>query len=103
VRADVSASIGGPLLALLHTVGYHGVFQAVFVPAGRRRLLVDFKPSFFGSLAFDVAGGLPLPLLAYLDAIGDDAARAALLAGAGVWRPTVAPVSRHGAALGPER
>jgi D-aspartate ligase len=34
-------------------------------------VLIDFNPRFYNQMAFDIARGLPLPLLAYYDAIGD--------------------------------
>jgi D-aspartate ligase len=38
---------------------------------GERQLLIDMNPRFYNQLAFDVARGLPLPLLAYRAAMGD--------------------------------
>jgi hypothetical protein len=70
------------LRALCRRVGYHGVFEAEFVERGGRRLLIDFNPRFFGQMAFDVARGLDLPRLAYLEAIGDRAALRAAVEGA---------------------
>ena len=94
-HAEVDVRVASRLLALLRTVGYHGVFEAEFLAAGERLLLAGLKPRFFGHMAFDVARGLPLPQLAYLDAVGDDVARAALLSGAAAWRSAGAPVYRH--------
>jgi predicted ATP-grasp superfamily ATP-dependent carboligase len=52
-------------------LGYFGVFEAEFIAAGERRLLIDFNPRLYSQLAFDVDRGMPLPLLAYLAATGD--------------------------------
>lgn len=68
------------LLALFRKVGYHGVFEVEYLEAGDRRLLIDANPRFYGEMAFEVARGAPLPLLSYLDAIGDRPALAAAMA-----------------------
>lgn len=68
--------------ALCRRVGYQGVFEVEFVDAGSRRVLIDFNPRFYGQLAFDVARGMPLPRLAYADALDDHATLAALADGA---------------------
>jgi hypothetical protein len=46
------------------------VFEAEFVPHRGRHLLIDFNPRFYSQMAFDIARGLPLPLLAYEAACG---------------------------------
>jgi D-aspartate ligase len=62
------------LTALSQLVGYHGVFEAEFIEAGGRFLLIDFNPRFYSQMAFEVGRGLPLPLLAYEAALGRDGA-----------------------------
>jgi hypothetical protein len=39
-----------------------------------RDVLIDFNPRFYNQMGFDVARGLALPLLAYHDAVRDQAA-----------------------------
>lgn len=55
---------------LISRVGFNGTFEAEFVQDGDRKLLIDFNPRFYSQMGFDVARGLPLPLMAYEDAIG---------------------------------
>jgi D-aspartate ligase len=59
------------LAALCKKAGYFGVFEAEFIPIGSRRLLIDFNPRYYNQMAFEIARGLPLPMLAYLGAFGD--------------------------------
>jgi predicted ATP-grasp superfamily ATP-dependent carboligase len=70
---------------LCRRTGYRGVFEAEFVEVDGRSLLIDFNPRFYSQMAFDVDRGMPLPLLAYADALGDregfDALAAAAHAG----------------------
>jgi D-aspartate ligase len=54
---------------LAERVGFAGVFEAEFVRTEGRDVLIDYNPRFYNQLAFDVARGLPLPLLAYADAL----------------------------------
>ncbi len=81
-EAPVREELVAPLLAMFRRVGYHGVFEVEYLEAGERRLLIDANPRFYGEMAFEVARGLPLPLLSYLDAVGDQPALAEALAGA---------------------
>ena len=48
-----------------------GMFEAEFIRKGEERLLIDFNPRFYGQMGFEIARGLPSPLLAYLAAVGD--------------------------------
>ena len=58
------------IVALCHRVGYHGVFEAEFIDGTGTPLLIDFNPRFYGQMAFDIARGLPQPLLVYDVAVG---------------------------------
>ena len=75
LRTDLLEALG----RLIASVGFNGTFEAEFVQDGERSLLIDFNPRFYSQMGFDVARGLPLPLMAYEDAIGrsliDDAER----------------------------
>jgi len=79
-EAPVRQDLVEPLLALFRKVGYRGVFEVEYLEAGEQRLLIDANPRFYGEMAFEVARGAPLPLLSYLDAIGDRPALAAAMA-----------------------
>jgi predicted ATP-grasp superfamily ATP-dependent carboligase len=69
--ATVDEDIAERVLSMCRNVGYRGVFEIELLEAGTRRMLIDFNPRFFGQMAFDVARGTDLPLLAYLLAVGD--------------------------------
>lgn len=55
---------------LVTEVGFSGTFEAEFLQDGKRHLLIDFNPRFYSQMGFEIARGLPLPLMAYEDAIG---------------------------------
>jgi D-aspartate ligase len=76
-EAPVDETLVRKLSALCKRVGFRGVFEVEFIDDGARRLLIDFNPRFYSQLAFDIDRGMPLPLLAYYDAIGDTAQLAA--------------------------
>ena len=61
------------IAGLCREIGYFGVFEAEFIRVGDRALLIDFNPRYYNQMAFEIARGLPLPLLAYAAAIGDRA------------------------------
>jgi predicted ATP-grasp superfamily ATP-dependent carboligase len=62
--------------ALCRSVGYFGVFQMEFLRVDGVSMLIDVNPRYYHYMAFDIARGMPLPLLAHLAASGDDAALA---------------------------
>lgn len=61
---------------LVQRVGFSGVFEAEFVKQDDRSVLIDFNPRFYNQMGFDVARGLPLPLLAYFGALPRERAQA---------------------------
>jgi predicted ATP-grasp superfamily ATP-dependent carboligase len=69
-EAEVHAALAAKLRTLCLQVGYYGAFEAEFVEEGGRSLLIDFNPRFYGQMAFDIARGLPLPLLVHHAALG---------------------------------
>ncbi len=73
VGAPVPPNVAERTARMLEALGYFGVFEIELVRAGGRQLLIDLNPRFYNQLAFDVARGLPLPLLAYHAALGDEA------------------------------
>lgn len=60
--------------------GYHGVFEAEFIEAGGRFLLIDFNPRFYSQMAFECARDLPLPRIVYEAALGRDDALSSTVA-----------------------
>jgi D-aspartate ligase len=62
------------VIRICRAIGYRGVFEVEFIRDGDRRLLIDFNPRFYGQMAFDIARGMPLALLAWQAACGDRAA-----------------------------
>ena len=77
--APVDAALAAGVEKLFDRVGYFGVFEAEFIRADGKSLLIDLNARFYGQLAFDIARGLPLPQLAYAGAVGDDAEIARLV------------------------
>jgi D-aspartate ligase len=69
-EAPVSADLAAGLQRLVSRVGFSGVFEAEFIDAPEHSVLIDFNPRFYNQMRFDIERGLPLPLLAYFDAIG---------------------------------
>jgi predicted ATP-grasp superfamily ATP-dependent carboligase len=58
--SDLESRVAG----LLHEIGWSGLFQAQFLGApDGRRLLIDFNPRAYGSLALAVRAGANLPAL----------------------------------------
>jgi D-aspartate ligase len=70
-EADVLADVAAGLERMVRRLRFSGVFEAEFILTKNHRLLIDFNPRFYNQMAFDIARGLPLPLLAYYDALGD--------------------------------
>jgi predicted ATP-grasp superfamily ATP-dependent carboligase len=71
-EAPLDTSLCSGLERLAQRVGFGGVFEAEFVRVPGRDVLIDFNPRFYNQMAFDIARGLPLPLLSYHDALRDD-------------------------------
>lgn len=68
-EAELDEELVGGLLRLARRVGFNGVFEAEFIREPGRSVLIDFNPRFYNQMAFDIDRGLPLPLLAYDDAL----------------------------------
>ena len=56
---------------LCRAVGYFGIFEIEFIRFDGRWVAIDFNPRFYNQMAMDIRRGMPLPLLACLDASGD--------------------------------
>lgn len=91
-EAPILADRVAGLERLVARLPFNGVFEAEFIETASHAMLIDFNPRFYNQMAFDIARGLPLPVLAYLDALGEDAALEALLARAAVAPPLVGRV-----------
>jgi D-aspartate ligase len=83
------------LSRLCRAVGYFGAFEAEFIVSGDRRLLIDFNPRFYSQMAFDIARGLPIPLLVYYAARNDAPGLADAIARARTWRGSGTEVYCH--------
>ncbi len=69
--APVLPQLAAGLARLVARVGFSGVFEAEFIETRHGAVLIDFNPRFYNQMAFDIARGVPLPLLAYYAALGD--------------------------------
>jgi D-aspartate ligase len=58
---------------LCRELGYFGVFEVEFLRYDGHWAVIDFNPRMFSQVGMDIRRGMPLPLLACLDAIGDSA------------------------------
>lgn len=77
-EAPLAPALVEGVAALCRRTGYRGVFEAEFVELEGRSVLIDFNPRFYSQMAFDIDRGMPLPLFAYADALGDRAGLDAL-------------------------
>jgi len=59
---------------LCQELGYFGVFEVEFLRFNGSWAVIDFNPRFFNQMAMDICRGMPLPLLACLDAAGEKTA-----------------------------
>lgn len=55
---------------LCRKLNYFGVFEIEFIRSGGRSAMIDFNPRFYNQIGLDISRGMPLPLLAFLDATG---------------------------------
>jgi len=83
------------LSALCKKVGYHGTFESEFIADGDKRLLIDFNPRFYSQMGFDIARGVPLPMLVWHAARGEERELSAALASARAWKATGGEVYCH--------
>ena len=59
---------------LCQVLGYFGIFEVEFISFDGQWAVIDFNPRFFNQMGMDIHRGMPLPLLACLDASGESAA-----------------------------
>jgi D-aspartate ligase len=55
---------------LCRELNYFGVFEAEFILFNGHWAMIDFNPRFYNQTGLDIRRGMPLPLLAFLDASG---------------------------------
>lgn len=65
------ASLSNSVRRLCAELGYFGMFEVEFLRFNGDWAVIDFNPRLFNQVALDIGRGMPLPLLAYLDAVGD--------------------------------
>jgi predicted ATP-grasp superfamily ATP-dependent carboligase len=83
------------LSALCKKIGYHGTFESEFIVDGDRRLLIDFNPRFYSQMGFDIARGVPLPMMVWHAARGERQELDEELARARAWKPAGTEVYCH--------
>jgi D-aspartate ligase len=57
---------------LCRQLGYFGIFEVEFLMFNGFWAVIDFNPRIFNQVAMDIGRGMPLPLLACLDAMGEE-------------------------------
>ena len=75
------------IAALSKHLGYFGCFESEFIVDGDRRLLIDFNPRFYSQMGFDIARGLPLPMLVWHAARGEEKEFGRVMERAKAWKP----------------
>ena len=68
--AKLDPALADGVMRLCREVGYFGIFEIEMIESDGRFLLIDFNPRPYSQMAFEIARGVPLPYLAYLDATG---------------------------------
>jgi predicted ATP-grasp superfamily ATP-dependent carboligase len=71
-----------PIRKLCVELEYFGIFEAEFVHDNGHWAVIDFNPRLFNQIALDIHRGMPLPLLACLDAANERIALAEAVASA---------------------
>ena len=70
-EAPLLPELQSGLQRLLERVGFSGTFEVEFLEDEGGHSLIDFNPRIYNQMGFEVSRGLPLPVLAYRDAIGE--------------------------------
>ncbi|SHG98934.1 ATP-grasp domain-containing protein [Bradyrhizobium erythrophlei] len=68
-----SPALSDAVRRLCRTLGYFGIFEVEFLWFDGRWAVIDFNPRLFNQIGMDIRRGMPLPLLACLDAAGETA------------------------------
>lgn len=72
---------------LCRELDYFGIFEVEFLHTNGTWAVIDFNPRTFNQIGMDIRRGMPLPLLAFLDAAGEGEALSAAVAAAQVAPP----------------
>jgi predicted ATP-grasp superfamily ATP-dependent carboligase len=67
-------SLSRAAYALCRELDYFGLFEIEFLSFGGRWPVIDFNPRLYNQIGLDIGRGMPLPLLACFDALGDEEA-----------------------------
>ena len=68
------AVLSNAVRRLCDALGYFGIFEVEFLRLDGTWAAIDFNPRLYHQIGLDIRRGMPLPLLACLDAAGEDAA-----------------------------
>ena len=63
-------SLSDSVRRLCKELGFFGIFEVEFISFGDGWAIIDFNPRLFNQVGMDSYRGMPLPLMAYLDAAG---------------------------------
>jgi D-aspartate ligase len=66
-----SVALSEAVRRLCQSLGYFGLFEVEFLWFNGSWVIIDFNPRLFNQVALDIRRGMPLPLLACLDATGE--------------------------------
>lgn len=69
-----NASLSNEVRRLCRELNYFGIFEVEVLWFEGRWNIIDFNPRLFSQVGLDIYRGSPVPLFAYLDAIGDTTA-----------------------------
>ena len=69
-----SPALSDAVRSLCRELGYFGIFEVEFLWFEERWVAIDFNPRLFNQIGMDIRRGMPLPLLACLEAAGETAA-----------------------------
>lgn len=76
------AELSDAVRRLCRKLGYFGIFEVEFLFCNGVWAVIDFNPRTFNQIGMDIRRGMPLPLLAWLDAAGETAALRSAVAAA---------------------
>jgi D-aspartate ligase len=67
----ISPALSNAVRRLCRKLGYFGIFEVEFLWFDGQWAAIDFNPRLFNQIGMDIRRGMPLPLLACLDAAGE--------------------------------
>jgi D-aspartate ligase len=69
-----SPSLSRAVYKLCRELNYFGIFEVEFIRFNGHWAVIDFNPRLYNQIGLDIRRGVPLPLLAFLDATGQKGA-----------------------------